>query len=86
VLARGGDPDDPAQWKTSRALRRHGRCLNFAEALDAGWLIETRAAKHVYATHVGRDRRTWREALATLPYPKPRPELAMAASASRHSA
>jgi hypothetical protein len=83
VLAPGGDPDVPAQWQTSRALRRHERHLSFAEALDAGWLIETRAAKHVYATHVGRDRKTWRKSLPVLPYPKPRPELTMAAKALR---
>ncbi len=77
VLPPGGDPDDPAQWRTSRALRRHG--LSMEAALAAGWLIATREAKHVYATHVGRDRKAWRKSLPTLPYPKPRPELAAAA-------
>ena len=83
VLAPERNPDDPAKWQTSRALRRHGRHLTFAEALDAGWLIETRAAKHVYATHVGRDRKTWRKSLPVLPYPKPRLELTLAARAER---
>jgi hypothetical protein len=83
VLPPGGDPDDRAQWRTSRALRRHGQHLSFEEALMAGWLIETRAAKHVYATHVGRDRKVWRKGLPELPYPKPRPELTMAARAKR---
>jgi hypothetical protein len=85
VLPPGGDPDDPAQWQTCRALRRPGRRLSFSEAIDAGWLIEMRAAKHVYATHVGRDRKAWRKALTVLPYPKPRPELTMAARALRGS-
>jgi hypothetical protein len=84
VLPPGGDPDDAAQWQTCRALRRRGRQrLSFAEAVDQEWLVEIRAAKHVYATHVGRGRKTWRKALWTLPYPKPRPELTLAARASR---
>jgi hypothetical protein len=37
----------------------------------------------VYAVHVGRDRKARRKALLTLPYPKPRPELAMAAKIAR---
>jgi hypothetical protein len=83
LLAPGRNPDDPAQWRTSRALRRHGRHLSFEEALAAGWLIETRPAKHVYATHVGRDRKAWRKGLPELPYPKPWPELTLAARTSR---
>jgi hypothetical protein len=82
VLAPRGDPDDPAQWRNSWELRR-GRRLSFEQALDAGWLIATRPAKHVYATHVGRDRKAWRKAMPALPYPKARPELAMAARAQR---
>jgi hypothetical protein len=77
VLPPGADPDDVAQWRTCRALRQRGRPhLNFAEAIEAGWLIGYREAKHVYATHVGRGRKAWRAALPVLPYPKPRPELA----------
>jgi hypothetical protein len=73
VLAPDGDPDDVAQWRTSRALRRRGRRhLSFAEALAEGWLIGVRPAEHVYATHVGRDRKAWRKGLPVLPYPKPR--------------
>jgi hypothetical protein len=73
VLPPGQDPDDPGQWRTSRALRRHG--LTFEAALEEGWLIATREAKHVYAVHVGRDRKAWRKSVPTLVYPKPRPEL-----------
>jgi len=83
VLAPGRDPDDPAQWQTSRELRREGRHFSFEAALNAGWLIGTRPAKHVYATHVGRDRKAWRKLLVALPYPKPRPELTLAARALR---
>jgi hypothetical protein len=83
VLAPGRDPDDPAQWQVCRALRRHGRRMSFAEAHDAGWLIEMRPAKHVYAFSVGRDRKAWRKGLPELPYPKPRPELTLAARMSR---
>lgn len=81
VLPPGCDPDGPSQWRTSRALRRHG--LNFEAALGDGWLIATREAKHVYVTHVGRDRKAWRANLPTLPYPKPRPALTMAAKVKR---
>jgi hypothetical protein len=83
VLPPGCDPDDPAQWRTTRDLRRHGRNLTFAEAVEQGWRIGTRPAKHVYAVNVGRDRKAWRRAQPTLEYPKPRPELTMAARALR---
>jgi hypothetical protein len=56
---------------TTRALRTEGRHLSFAEARAAGWVIASRCAKHVYATNVGRDRKTWLRTLARLPYPKP---------------
>ena len=54
VLPPGDDPDDVARWQTSRALRRLGQHLSFAQAIADGWLIAQRPAKHVYATHVGR--------------------------------
>jgi hypothetical protein len=85
VLAPGRDADDPAQWQTSRALRSHGRRRTMQEAVDAGWLIATRPAKHVYAVNVGRGRKAWLKGLTVLPYPKPRPELAMAAKAMRQA-
>jgi hypothetical protein len=83
VLPPGKDAADPAQWQTTRALRREGRHLSFAEARAAGWQIATREAKHVYATNVGRQRKTWLKKLQALPYPKPRPELTLAARAAR---
>jgi hypothetical protein len=51
--------------------------------LEQGWLIGTRPAKHVYALNLGRDRKAWLKGLPTRPYPKPRPELMMAARAKR---
>src|SRR5262249_122698 len=69
VLPPGGNPDAPADWKTTRELRRNGTRLTFAQARADGWQIATREAKHVYAVHVGRDRRRWRATIATLPYP-----------------
>jgi hypothetical protein len=87
VLPPSGDPDDAAQWRTCRALRQQGRPhLSFAAAIEAGWLVGYREAKHVYATHVGRDRKAWRAALPVLPYPKPRPELAMHSTTARKRA
>jgi hypothetical protein len=71
VLAPGADPADPSAWQTTRALRREGRHLSFAEARAAGWRIAAREAKHVYAVNVGRDRRAWLAALPVLTYPKP---------------
>jgi recombination protein RecA len=49
--------------------------MTFSEARESGWKIARRDAKHVYATHVGRERKSWRAATAELPYPAPRPEL-----------
>jgi hypothetical protein len=63
------DPDDPASWRTTRALRRAGRVLSWAEAEQLGWRMGARPAKHVYATHVGRGRYVWRRSLPSLPYP-----------------
>jgi hypothetical protein len=71
VLMPGADPAEPAHWQTTRALRRDGRHLSFAEARAQGWRIATREAKHVYAVNVGRDRKTWLAALPVLAYPKP---------------
>lgn len=77
VLPPGGDPNDARQWRTTRDLRRDGRRLTFDTARAQGWTIADRAAKHVYAVHVGheRDRRRWRAALRRLPFPAPRAEL-----------
>lgn len=75
VLPPGEDPDNPANWKTTRELRRQGRRMTFDQARDLGWQIATREAKHVYATHVGRERKAWRKNLVCPPYPAPRPEL-----------
>jgi hypothetical protein len=73
VLPPGANRDDPAQWKTSRSLRRTHR-MSFEQARAAGWEIGWRDAKHVYATNVGRDRKRWRAALGEQPYPAPDPE------------
>jgi hypothetical protein len=73
LLPPGADPDDPAQWRTDRALRRTER-MTVEEARAAGWAIRLRPAKHVYATNVGRDRRRWRAGLQAQPYPAPNPE------------
>ena len=76
VLTPGDDPDNPANWRTSRALRRDPyNSLTFAAARKLGWQIASREAKHVYAIHVGREAKTWRKAFPVLPYPAPRPEL-----------
>jgi hypothetical protein len=75
VLPPGLDPDDPANWQTTRSLRRPGRRMTFEEARAQGWRIATREAKHVYAIHVGRERKAWRKNLLCPPYPSPRPEL-----------
>jgi hypothetical protein len=54
VLPPDGDPDDAADWRTTRFLRRDGVSLTFEEARSLGWQIALREAKHVYATHVCR--------------------------------
>ena len=74
VLAPGLDPANPANWQTTRSLRRRRR-MTFNDARAEGWQIATREAKHVYAIHVGRDRKKWRKNLVCPPYPSPRPEL-----------
>jgi len=75
VLPPGLDPANPANWKTTRELRRNGRRMTFAEARVLGWQIATREAKHVYAIHVGRERKAWRKNLTCPQYPAPRPGL-----------
>jgi hypothetical protein len=75
VLQPGKDGDSPANWKTTRELRRNGRRLSFDEARLAGWQIAAMGAKHVYATNVGAMRRAWRKTFGSLPYPSPNPEL-----------
>ena len=86
VLPPGADWNNPADWKTTRALRRNGRRLKFSDLItvvDArsaqrhvhAWRLAQRAAKHVYATNVGRARQRWRASLTSAPYPAPCPEL-----------
>lgn len=75
VLPPGADRNNPANWKTTRSLRRPGRNMTFAEARAAGWEIGLRDAKHLYAVNVGRDRKSWRKGMPSNPYPAPRPEL-----------
>lgn len=88
VLPPGADRHDPAAWKTTRALRTNSHHLTYEKAEAAGWTLEWRAAKHVYAVHVGdpRERKRWRKQLAArlkadyggpFPYPSPRPALKM---------
>jgi hypothetical protein len=76
-LPPGADGDDPANWKTTRALRRGDRAgwMTWEEAEKKGWRLGYREAKHVYAVNVGRDRRHWLKGLITRPYPAPRPYL-----------
>jgi hypothetical protein len=75
ILPPGADPSNPANWKTTRELRRAGRRMGFEQARALGWQIATREAKYVYATHVGRDRKKWKKDMPTIPYPSPRPSL-----------
>jgi hypothetical protein len=77
VLRPGLDPNNDGNWRSTRELRRGARSehLLFAEAVAQGWQIRRRAGKHVYATHVGRDRKRWRKTMVSLPYPAPHPEL-----------
>jgi hypothetical protein len=86
VLQPGRDPDNPANWQTTRLLRRQKPRLSFEAARALGWQIALREAKHVYAVHVGRDRKAWRAALACPSYPAPRPELKLRARAATESA
>ena len=74
VLPPGHNPRK-ANWRSDRDLRRQGRRLTVTQARAQGWKIETRAAKHVYAVCLGRNRAAWRESLPSRPYPKPRPAL-----------
>jgi hypothetical protein len=74
VLPPGLDPDDPANWKTTRALRREHR-LTFAQAKAQGWVIALRGAKHVYAINVGKGQKRWLKTVPRRSYPAPRPEL-----------
>ncbi len=74
VLAPGRDPDDPANWQTTRALRREHR-LTFAKARDLGWNISMRDAKHVYTTNIGKGKKKWLKEIRARAYPSPRPHL-----------
>jgi hypothetical protein len=80
VLPPGSDPANPANWRTTRELRRQGRRMSFAQAKANGWRIATREAKHVYATHVGTERKRWRKTIDPQPYPAPRPALKLKAA------
>lgn len=75
VLPRGCDPNNAAEWKTTRELRRAGRRMSFKQARESGWQIAKHPAKHVYAVNVGRYRKQWRRELTCPPYPAPCPEL-----------
>jgi hypothetical protein len=77
VLAPGDDPNIETNWKTTREFRRayRGWRLKFQEARVLGWQIARYPAKHVYAFHVGRDRRKWRRKFSILAYPAPNPLL-----------
>jgi hypothetical protein len=75
VLPVGKDPGNPANWRSTRDLRREDRRLTFDQARALGWRIAMREAKHVYAKNIGPDRRNWYKTLRSLPYPAPRPEL-----------
>ena len=81
VLPPDKDPDDPSNWQTTRALRRHTPRLTLPIAVAAGWRISKRDAKHVYAVNVGRDRKHWLKGLVTRSYPAPRPHLKIKVSA-----
>lgn len=74
VLPPGKDPDNPANWMTTRVLRRPHN-LTYATARAAGWQIADRPAKHVYAVNVGKNRKQWLSKIVSRPYPSPRPEL-----------
>lgn len=74
VLPPGANPDNPANWRTTRELRR-GVHMTFDQARAAGWQIASREGKHVYAIHVGRAAKTWRAGVGGKAYPAPRPEL-----------
>jgi hypothetical protein len=73
--------DKPTSWQSTRILRRDGRHMTYAEAEAEGWRIkrasdvDAHAAKHVYAVHIGPNRKVWRNNLKILPYPSPRPYL-----------
>jgi hypothetical protein len=75
VLPPGKEASNPANWKSTRALRQGGRNLSYDQARECGWRLELRAGKHVYATNVSRNRRKWESLLKAKPYPAPRPEL-----------
>lgn len=75
VLPPGKDPDDPANWRTTRALRHHEPRLYMSSCEELGWKVAMRPAKHVYAINVGRSRKQWLKSITTRPYPAPRPHL-----------
>lgn len=83
VLRPGGDPGDPAQWQSTRELRRPGKHMTFEEAREKGWTIASREAKHVYGTVVGRSRKKWLKDTPERPYPAPQPELKRRAKSKR---
>lgn len=80
ILPPGGNPDNAAEWRTTRDLRREGNRMTFNDARALGYTIAMRDAKHVYAINIGRDRKKWRKLHLSRPYPSPRPELKIRSS------
>lgn len=83
VLAKGGNPNNQREWKTTRELRRAGRNLKREEAEALGWTFKKFPAKHVYAVNVGPNAKLWRKTMGRkfgLPFPKPRPGLSLTKS------
>jgi hypothetical protein len=66
-LPPGGDPDNPADWHSTRIFRQQNQHLYYDTAREAGWTKGKRPSKHIYATHIGssRQRRRWIEAITT---------------------
>jgi hypothetical protein len=58
--------DNPANWRTTRSLRRPGRRMTFEQARARGWQIATREAKHVYADARGERTQDMEEKLGIL--------------------
>ena len=76
VLPPGEDPENAANWRTTRALRHHEPRLDYKTAKDLGWKFALRPAKHVYATQCRPLPQTMAKGIAdTRPYPAPRPYL-----------
>lgn len=76
-VLRQGDIKLVLQTEARRAAeaRGDGKLKIWDAARALGWRIEARDSKHVYAIHVGRDRKCWRRTLSVLTYPCPRGDL-----------